>query len=96
MSDGIMSLAFGIADDNARSEIEFFARRVDMEGQTFYDTMNPVSDDAEGLADLAVVHRAVDYILARGDVWPWTMKRHIAASHLVCFDDKEAQSDGDH
>ncbi|WDM68916.1 hypothetical protein [Xanthomonas cucurbitae] len=83
--------AFGIADDCVRSEIELYARQQYAEGMLFFDTSRAVSDGADGLRDLAVVQRALDYIAARGDVWPWRLKRHINNPALVRFEDKGAE-----
>ncbi|MBB5881197.1 hypothetical protein GGR74_002400 [Xanthomonas arboricola] len=83
--------AFGIADDCVRSEIELYARQQYAEGMLFFDTNRAVSDGADGLHDLAVVKRALDYIAARGDVWPWRLKRHINNPALVRFEDKGAE-----
>ncbi|MCL1550488.1 hypothetical protein [Xanthomonas nasturtii] len=83
--------AFGIADDCVRSEIELYARQHYVEGMLFFDTERPVSDGADGLRDLAVVRRALDYIAARGDVWPWRLKRDINIPALVRFEEKGAE-----
>lgn len=83
--------AFGIADDCVRSEIELHARQQYAEGMLFFDTSRAVSDGTDGQRDLAVVQRAMDYIAARGDVWPWRLKRHISIPTLVRFEDKDAE-----
>lgn len=83
--------AFGIADDCVRSEIELYARQQYAEGMLFFDTSRAVSDGADGLRDLAIVKRALDYIAARGDMWPWRLKRHIINPALVRFEEKGAE-----
>ena len=35
--------------------------------------------------------RALDYIAARGDMWPWRLKRHINNPALVRFEEKGAE-----
>ncbi|MCD0281289.1 hypothetical protein JWH04_20495 [Xanthomonas melonis] len=89
--------ALAIADDCVRSEIELYARQRTVGGMRFFDTGRAVSDGADGIGDLAVVRRALAYIAARGDVWPWRLKRHISDPALVCFEEKGAEVPrGDH
>jgi len=91
-SENTVALAFAIADDIVRSDVEVYALRHGMEedGTPIYDTRG--SDRADD-HDAEVVQRAIQYIDARGDVFPWRMKRYIDAPYLVRFEEK---GDGDH
>lgn len=88
-SAALHALAIGIADDSARSDIEVYARWVELDGVTYFDTTQ-VPDDGlvhDAAQELALVWRAVRYIDMRGDALPFRMQRHISAPQLVCFDD---------
>ena len=86
--EGLVALAIAIADATVRSDIESFAVMAGQEedGTWFYDTCRTSSDDPD---DLVWVTRAVAYIDARGDAFPWQLKRYIDAPHLVRFEEKE-------
>jgi len=88
---GLLALAMAIADDNVRGEIELYARQHWIEDTVFYDTAQVVEPGEEAEQDLAVVQRALQYIEARGDVWPWRLKRHINNPALIHFDDTNAE-----
>lgn len=90
--EGLVALAIAVADATVRSDIESYAVMVGQEedGSWIYDTRRTCADSSE---DLAYVTRAVAYIDARGDAFPWRLKRYIDAPHLVRF---EGKPDGDH
>ena len=90
--EGLVAQAFAIADATVRSDVESYAVMVGSEedGSWIYDTRRTCGDTPE---DLEYVTRAVAYIDARGDVFPWRLKRYIDAPHLVRFEEK---ADGDH
>lgn len=80
-----LDLAIQIADAAVRSDVELYARRMDVEGTTFYD----VAMGADSAQDVETVQRAMEYIVARGDVFPWNIVRHISSPNLVSFREKD-------
>lgn len=87
-ADKTVTLAIQIADDTARSDIEIYAKTYEDDGLKYFDVTRLSSDDAP-IGDMGRINRALEYIRVRGDVFPWLMKRHIAAPYLVQFVDKE-------
>lgn len=87
-ADTLNALALRIADDNVRTDIELHGRVVDLDGERFIDTGTPAEGD--GPEALQIVQRALRYIDTRGDAaFPWLMRRHMDATALVQFIDKE-------
>lgn len=82
------ALAIAIADGTARSDIELFAGSTTVEGVEYHNTA--MTAPGCGPDELEAVQRAVQYIDQRGDVFPWYMQRHIGASQLVRFVEKES------
>ena len=80
-------LAVAIADAAARSDIEIHAETRWVDDLRFFDC---TFDADRGIAveRLQAVVQALAYIEARGDVFPWTLKRHIAHPGWVHFEDK--------
>lgn len=85
-ADRLVSLALAVADECCRSEIEIYANQVLADGDTYFDItqLEPYARQ-EGMQKL---QDAVSYIAARGDVFPWLMKRHISNPNLVRFVEK--------
>ena len=81
-------LAIEIADHAVRSDVELYAHGFeDKNGSPVYDTSRH-HEQGGSQADLAVVERALKYIDARGDVFPWELVRQPGAEHLVMFKQK--------
>lgn len=89
--EGLNSLAIRIADRTVRHDVEAYAKPVEHDGLTFYDTNTAQDGSGDPTEALAYVHMALDYISRRGDALPWYMQRHISAQHLVRFTDKESE-----
>ncbi len=83
-----LALAIQIADDTARADIEIYAQWHLDGDQRYFDTTRAASKE-DPAGDMERITRALEYIRVRGDVFPWLMKRHIAAPSLVQFVDKE-------
>lgn len=83
----VVDLAIRIADNSVRSDIELFARPREIEGLAFFDLAAPAGA-YDAAFELDRVRQAVEYINARGDVFPWHMKRHISSTTLVRFEEK--------
>ncbi|KAF1692739.1 hypothetical protein CSC62_13980 [Pseudoxanthomonas jiangsuensis] len=86
----LLSLSLVLADRTVRSDIELYAACAGTEedGHPIYDTRRLAEDGPEE-EDLLRVQWAMAYIDARGDVFPWRMKRYIDAPYLVRFEDRE-------
>lgn len=89
-AEGLNSLAIRIADRTVRHDVEAYAKPVEHDGLTFYDTNTAQDGSGDPTEALAYVHMALDYIGRRGDALPWYMQRHIDASQLVRFVEKES------
>ncbi|WP_295936973.1 hypothetical protein [uncultured Xanthomonas sp.] len=89
----IAALAQAIADDTVRAEVELYARQHWIDGVVYYDSAQIVEPGPDAELDLAQVQRALRYIEARGDIWPWHLKRHIDNPALIHF---EEPIDGNH
>ncbi len=87
-ADKTVALAIQIADDSARADIEVYAQWHLDGDQRYFDTTRAASNE-DPAGDMERITRALEYIRVRGDVFPWLMKRHIAAPSLVQFVDKE-------
>ncbi len=102
----VLNLALAIADDAARSDIECYAlseqiRPAHAAAFPAYSLIDavPVCTDgsgpkvtAEDAEDwLRIVHRAADYIVQRGNVFPWRMVDVDGRPGWVRFVDKEGR-----
>lgn len=88
-SPNLDKLAHAIADGAVRSDIELYAHGFnDPDGSPRYD----ISRGQDEPRDILVTQRAVQYIEARGDVFPWRLRRSSDAPHIVWFEDKAVQS----
>jgi hypothetical protein len=83
-----LALAVAIADQAARADIEIYAESRWVDGLRFFDCMFDAASDPEAVQKFEAVSRALAYIDARGDVFPWHIKRHIAHAGWVHFEDK--------
>lgn len=83
-----LALAVAIADQAARADIEIYAETRWVDGLRFFDCMLDAASDPEAAEKFEAVSRALAYIDARGDVFPWQIKRHIAHPGWVHFEDK--------
>ncbi|UYC12263.1 hypothetical protein [Xanthomonas sp. CFBP 8445] len=83
----IADLAQAIADDTVRAEVELYARQHWIDGVVYYDSAQIVEPGPDAERDLAQVQRALRYIEARGDIWPWHLKRHIDNPALIHFEE---------
>jgi len=92
-ADRLVSLALAVADECCRSEIEIYANQVLADSDTYFDVsqLEPYARDAEQEV-MQKLRNAANYIAARGDVFPWLMKRHISNPNLVCFVEKESSN----
>ncbi|HFL6954571.1 TPA: hypothetical protein ACG4O9_000847 [Stenotrophomonas maltophilia] len=79
-----LALAVLIADQAARANVEIHAPSIELDGVRGYDsTCGSVSGPARGSVQLAL-----QYIEARGDGFPWRLKRHISQPALLFFEDR--------
>ena len=79
-----LALAVLIADQAARANVEIHAPTIELDGVRGYDsTCGSVSGPARGSVQLAL-----QYIEARGDGFPWRLKRHISQPALLFFEDR--------
>ena len=83
-----LALAVRIADAAARSDIEIHAETRWADGLRFFDCIFDASRGEDAVERLQAVTQALAYIEARGDVFPWSIKRHIAHPGWVHFEDK--------
>ena len=102
----VLNLALSIADDTVRTEIECYAvceeiRPAHAAAFPAYSLIDarPICTNASGPkvtaedADeaLRIVHRAADYIVLRGNVFPWRMVDVEGRPGWVRFVDKEGR-----
>lgn len=83
-----LALAVEIADTAARSDIEIHAKTCWADGLRFFDCTFDADRDEDAVERLQAVTQALAYIEARGDVFPWSLKRHIDYPGWVHFEDK--------
>ncbi|EKZ1928039.1 MULTISPECIES: hypothetical protein [Stenotrophomonas] len=77
-------LAVAIADQAARANVEIHAPSIELDGVRGYDsTCGSVSGPVRGSVQLAL-----QYIEARGDGFPWRLKRHISQPTLLFFEER--------
>ena len=89
----VLDLAVRIADRAVRSDVELYAHGFEDDAQhPVYDTTRQ-QELGGSPEDLHVVAQAMRYIEARGDRFPWLMKRQMGATHLVRFVDKSKDDD---
>ncbi|MGH3799317.1 MAG: hypothetical protein ACREPD_13000 [Stenotrophomonas sp.] len=85
LTGNTLALAVAIADEAARSDIEIYAQSRWVDGLQFFDCMVDAHRDADWKTRADAIARALRYIEARGDVFPWKLKRHIAQPGWVHF-----------
>lgn len=79
-----LALAVTIADQAARANVEIHAPSIELDGVRGYDsTCGSVSGPVRGSVQLAL-----QYIEARGDGFPWRLKRHISQPTLLFFEER--------
>ncbi|MBH1577308.1 hypothetical protein I5U66_15860 [Stenotrophomonas maltophilia] len=79
-----LALAVLIADQAARANVEIHAPTIELDGVRGYDsTCGSVSGPARSSVQLAL-----QYIEARGDGFPWRLKRHISQPTLLFFEER--------
>lgn len=104
-SQQLIDMAFEIADNAARSDIECFAfgRHIPGDGSYWIYSLTettPVCDGGEdgpkvthdeAIDDLRIVQRAARYIRERGNIFPWRMVEVDGHPGFVRFVDKEGR-----
>ncbi|HEL3749974.1 hypothetical protein JY409_03295 [Stenotrophomonas maltophilia] len=92
LSARTLALAVAIADQAARADVEIHAPAVELDGLCFFDASCGNAKGEDATAARQAIRQAVQYIEARGDVFPWRLKRHISQPELLHF---EERSDGE-
>lgn len=92
LNAGTLALAVAIADKAARADVEIHAPAVELDGLCFFDASCGNAKGEDATAARQAIRQAVQYIEARGDVFPWRLKRHISQPELLHFEDR---SDGE-
>lgn len=92
LSARTLALAVAIADQAARADVEIHATAVELDGLRFFDATCGNVQGEDAAAARYAIRQAVRYIEARGDVFPWRLKRHISQPGLLHF---EERSDGE-
>ncbi|ENE2728080.1 hypothetical protein [Stenotrophomonas maltophilia] len=83
-----LALAVAIADQAARADVEIHAPAVELDGLRFCDTTCGNAKCEDAAAARYAIRQAVQYIEARGDVFPWRLKRHISQPGLLHFEER--------
>ncbi|HIE5880414.1 TPA: hypothetical protein ACXN3U_000769 [Stenotrophomonas maltophilia] len=83
-----LALAVEIADRAARADVEIHATAVKLDGLRFLDATCGNIQGEDATAARYAIRQAVRYIEARGDVFPWRLKRHISQPSLLHFEER--------
>lgn len=83
-----LALAVAIAYQAARADVEIHAPAVELDGLRFFDATCGNVQGEDATAARYAIRQAVRYIEARGDVFPWRLKRHISQPGLLHFEER--------